>query len=191
MVVDREKKELREKLLQRLMSLTEAEIKRRSKNVEEKLSILSIYKKAKTIMAYYPLRGEVNILEMIRKDIKSKRFCFPVVDLKAKKLSIFEVNQLDQDFVSGPFGVKEPDTKRTKEVDTREIDMIIVPALAFDRQRNRLGRGAGYYDRFLQDIVPAVKRVGIAFNFQILKDLPIHPPLDQKVDIVVSEDFVI
>ena len=191
MVVNREKKELRERLLRRLLSLTEAEIKRRSNNVEKKLSSLPIYKNAKVIMAYYPLKGEVNILGMIRKDIGNKRFCFPVTDLKAKNLRIFEISRLDEDFISGPFKVKEPDTEKTQEVDASKIDVIIVPALAFDYKLNRLGRGAGYYDRFLQKIPPLTKKVGIAFEFQILDNLPNYPLLDQKVDTVVSENFVI
>ena len=142
-------------------------------------------------MAYYPLRGEVDILRKIRKDLGSKRFCFPVMDLKAKNLRIFEITNLDEDFCVGAWGVMQPDTEKTKEVDIKEIDVVIVPGLAFDRQRNRLGRGAGFYDRFLQDITPSTKKVGIAFEFQILENLPTNLSWDQKVDTVVSENFII
>ncbi|MCK4520131.1 MAG: 5-formyltetrahydrofolate cyclo-ligase [Candidatus Omnitrophica bacterium] len=191
MVLEREKQGIREKLLERLLSLTKEEIKRRSKNVENKLSELSIYRAAKVIMAYYPLQGEVDILDKIRKDIGSKRFCFPVMDLKAKNLRIFESANLDEDFVLGPWAVMQPDTKKTKEVDIKEIDMVIVPGLAFDKQRNRLGRGAGFYDRFLRNITPLTKKVGLAFKFQILENLPTNLSHDQKVDTIVSEDSVI
>lgn len=191
MVLEREKQGIREKLLERLLSLTKEEIKRRSKNVEAKLSELSIYRAAKVIMAYYPLQGEVDILDKIRKDIGSKRFCFPVMDLKAKNLRIFESANLDEDFVLGPWAVMQPDTKKTKEVDIKEIDMVIVPGLAFDKQRNRLGRGAGFYDRFLRNITPLTKKVGLAFKFQILENLPTNLSHDQKVDTIVSEDSVI
>lgn len=191
MVISRKKKELREKLLERLLSLAESEIKRRSNNVEDRLSELPIYKKAKTVMVYYPLAGEVDILEMVRKAFGEKRFCFPVTDLKTKSLRAFEVKNLDEDFITGPFRIKEPDMQKTKEVDISEIDMVIIPGLAFDYQRNRLGRGVGFYDRFLKSLPPTTKKVGVAFEFQILKSLPIHLSLDQKVDIIVSEKFVI
>ncbi len=191
MVINREKKELRQQLLERLLSLTKEEIKRRSKNVEEKISTLPIYKQAKVIMAYYPLRGEVDILKMIRKALGYKRFCFPVVDLKAKNLRTFEVTDLDKDFVLGPFGVRQPCTQKTREVDIREIDMVIVPGLSFDYSKYRLGRGGGFYDRFLKNITSPTKKIGIAFEFQILENLPIYLPLDQKVDFIVSEDFII
>jgi 5-formyltetrahydrofolate cyclo-ligase len=191
MVVSREKKELRQQLLSRLLSLTESEARRRSNNVGENLSNLPIYKKAKVIAVYYPLRGEVDILEMIRKDIAGKRFCFPVMELAEKRLRFFEVNNLDADFVQGPFGVREPDTEKTKAVDIGEIDMVIVPGIAFDRQHNRLGRGVGFYDRFLETLTHSTAKIGIAFEFQLLDDLPIHLQHDRKVDLIVSEGGVI
>lgn len=191
MTLGQDKQQLRQRLIRRLLALTKEEIKRRSKNVEDKLSDLLIYKQAKVVMAYYPLRGEVDILKMIKKAKTFKRFCFPVMDLKAKDLRIFEVNNLDEDFISGPFGVMEPDAEKTKELSIKEIDIVIVPGLGFDYHKNRLGRGAGFYDRFLEKITPSIKKVGIAFEFQILESLPIHLSLDQKLDVVVSESFVI
>ena len=113
------------------------------------------------------------------------------MDLKEKRLRAFAVRNLDKDFILGPFEVKEPDTKITKEVDIKEIDLIIVPGLGFDREKNRLGRGAGFYDRFLSNIEASAKRVGIAFDFQILSNLPTNLSLDQKVDVVVSESFIV
>lgn len=191
MAITSEKKELRQKLLAKLLSLTKEELKRRSQDVQDRLSSLPIYKKAKVIMAYFPLKGEADILGMIRKDLATKRFCFPVMDLEKKEIHPFEVKNLEEDFIRGPFGVMQPDTKRAKKLDTEEIDLVIVPALAFDRGKNRLGRGAGFYDRFLKRIKPPVIKVGIAFDFQILQELPIHSSVDEKVDMIVSEKFSI
>ena len=191
MVVNKGKNEIRKKLLQLLLCLTKEEIKRRSQNVENRLEDLPEYKKAKNVMVYYPLKGEVNILEMIRKAMRYKRFFFPVMELKSKNLRIFEVSNLDKDFILGPYGVREPDTKKTREAVMSEIDMVIVPGLGFDRQKNRLGRGAGFYDRFLKKITSPVTKVGIAFDLQILENLPVDLSFDQKIDILVSENFII
>lgn len=192
MVLEKQaKNELRDNLLRKLLSLTQEELKRRSEDVTTLLSSLSIYQKAKCIMGYYPLKGEVNILRMVWKALTTKRFCFPVMDTAAKTLKIFEVNDLEKDFKKGPYGVMQPDTQKAKEVNIRDIDLIITPGLAFDRQRNRLGRGAGFYDRFLKKINPPTHKVGVAFEFQILESLPIHPSFDEKVDIVVSEHFIV
>src|SRR5512135_3503821 len=103
MTLSSEKKVLREKILAQLRALTDSELKRRSNNVCERLSHTSLYKQAKTIMAYYPLKGEVAVLDLIRKAKASKRWCFPVMDLKAKNLRIFQVDRLRDGFVTGPF----------------------------------------------------------------------------------------
>ena len=191
MVENREKTQLRKALLEKLLSLTKEEVKRRSKNVEKTLSELPIYKNSKVIMAYYPLKGEVDFLEMIRKDLGTKRFCFPVIDMAQNLIFPFEVTNLDQDFVTGPYGIKQPHTERTKKLDIKQIDLIIVPGLAYDRQKNRLGRGGGFYDRFLKRIKSPTKKVGVALQLQILDNLPIHLSFDEKVDIVASENFLI
>lgn len=190
-VIAMDKKELRKKLLEKLLFLTKEELKRRSKNVEKILSNLPIYRNAKVIMGYYPLKGEVDILEMFRKVLGIKRLCFPVMDVENGSLRAFEVNNLSDNFAVGPWGVMQPDIGKTKEVDVKDIDLVVVPGLAFDLNKNRLGRGAGFYDRFLKKVNPPAKKVGVAFEFQIINNLPINSPFDEKVDIVVSEKGVI
>jgi 5-formyltetrahydrofolate cyclo-ligase len=192
MVLEKQdKKALRDNLLRKLLSLTQEELKRRSEDVTTLLCSLSIYQRAKCIMGYYPLKGEVDILGLFWKACTTKRFCFPVMDMATKSLKAFEVRDLDADFVKGPYGVMQPDTQKVKEVNIRDIDLIITPGLAFDRHKNRLGRGAGFYDRFLKKINPPTLKVGVAFEFQILESLPTHPSFDEKVDIVVSEHFLV
>ncbi|MDD4293986.1 MAG: 5-formyltetrahydrofolate cyclo-ligase [Candidatus Omnitrophica bacterium] len=182
---------LRKKLLAKLLLLTNQEIKRRSKYVEKILSELPIYRKAKCIMAFFPLKGEVNLLGMFRKD-KIKQFCFPVMDIAKKGLSVFKVSDIDSDFLAGPYGVMEPDKDKTEEIKLEQIDLIIVPGLAFDANRNRLGRGAGYYDRFLSHINRSTQTtIGVGYDFQLLEDLPTHSPFDLPVDIVVTETRIV
>lgn len=185
------KQELRRKLIDRLMSLAKEEVKRRSSNVEEILSRLPIYKEAKVVMGYFPLKGEVSLLRMFRRAQGSKKFCFPVMDLEKKDLSVFAVDDWDSGFVRGPYGVMQPDISRAEKVDIGKIDLVIVPGLAFDRQKNRLGRGAGFYDRFLAKQALTAKTIGVAFDFQLLFSLPVSPPFDKKVDTVVSESEII
>jgi 5-formyltetrahydrofolate cyclo-ligase len=142
-------------------------------------------------MGFYPLKGEVDLLEMMRKE-SGKRYCFPVIDLANKRLLAYEVKNFDEDFCKGPYGVMQPDARKSTAIDPEEIDMILVPGLAFDRSRNRLGRGGGYYDRFLKNLLPAkFTSVGVAFDFQILETLPIDPAYDEKVNCVVNEHILI
>ena len=189
MVADR-KETLRRQLLKRLLSLTQAEIKRRSKNIEQSISNWFLYKKSKVIMVYYPLKGEVSLLGIVRKVLGKKEVCFPVVDLKNNKIIPYKIKDLENDFVIGPYGIKEPDTDRAKECLPDDIDIVFVPGLAFDISRNRLGRGKGFYDRFIRALGIRTKTVGVAFDFQIIKDLPVSIPQDQRLNFIVTEHEV-
>lgn len=189
--IQQAKAELRKKIREMILHLTSEDLKRRSINVVNYLSSLPIYQQARVVLVYFPIKGEVDLLAMIRKDLSEKRFCFPVVDAGAKEIKAVAINDLERDFLVGPYGIKQPDFSRLPQIDSSQIDLVIVPGLAFDRQKNRLGRGAGYYDRFLSKLKPTTKKIGVAFDFQIQPDLPNHPESDIAVDFLVSESFVV
>jgi len=84
---------------------------------------------------------------------------------------VSEVMDPDKDLVRGPYGIYQP--KAHFEVfHPRSIDLAIVPGVAFDKKGNRLGRGMGYYDKFLTRLRPGVPTVGLAFKFQVVRKLP-------------------
>ncbi|MCM8826466.1 MAG: 5-formyltetrahydrofolate cyclo-ligase [Candidatus Omnitrophica bacterium] len=183
-----EKSVLRKNLLKKIYSLTNEEIERRSKNVEKTIINLPIYKRSKVIMVYYPLKGEVNLLGMVRKALKEKKtICFPVIDLKNKELLPYRVRNLDKDFVKGPLNIIQPDNRHTDKIELDELDLVILPALAMDYNKYRLGRGGGFYDRFINRLQSHTKKIGVVFDFQIFNVLPVCIPYDKKVDIVVSD----
>jgi len=191
MIKNQAKSQLRKRMLAKAASLTEDEAIRRSKNAEIRLSKLSLYKEAKTIVFYYPIKGELDLRRMLRKALVKKKVCLPFTDLANKRLRIYHVQDLDRDLAKGTFGIKEPRGEKIKEVDVREIDLVIVPGLAFDRQKNRLGRGGGFYDRFLKEIPDSAKKIGAAFDFQVTESLPVNLSQDQKVDLIVTDSRVI
>ncbi len=191
MVKKQQKEQLRKQMLTKLVSLAKNELRRRSKNVEIKLSSLSLYKDSEVILFYYPLKGEVDVREIIRKAFSNKKVCLPVTDFANKNLRIFQINNLESNLVKGTFGIKEPNKEKAKELDIREIDTVIVPGLAFDRLKNRLGRGGGFYDRLLGKLPNSTNKVGVAFDFQILESLPTNLLTDQRVDMIITESYII
>ncbi len=184
------KVELRKKILARIRSLSEDEIERRSKNVARNISGLSIYKKSRVIMGYYPLKGEVNLLGMFRKVLGQKKVCFPVIEQRRKNLIPYYVGNLEEDFVKGPYGVMEPDVHKATPASVDEIDLVLVPGVAFGENKYRLGRGGGFYDRFLSQLDGHTAKVGVAMDCQIVPDLPVNLSHDQPVDWVVTETKV-
>jgi 5-formyltetrahydrofolate cyclo-ligase len=86
------------------------------------------------------------------------------------------------------FGAMEPVGGRV--LDPAELDLVIVPGVAFDRSGNRVGYGAGYYDRFLRRTRPGVSAIAVAFAVQVVPDVP-SGRTDRRVDAIVTEDEVI
>ncbi|MCX5704658.1 MAG: 5-formyltetrahydrofolate cyclo-ligase [Candidatus Omnitrophica bacterium] len=164
------KKLLRSKILLRLKRQKEEDRSQKIKAIGSKLLKTIEFKKAKIVMFYIALRGEVNTDQMIKAAKQlGKIVAVPVCisDRISIKPCILDGHGVMR---KGPYGVVEPAVKRP--VRLRELDLIIVPGLAFDKKGNRLGRGKGYYDRFLGKLFKDTPSIGLAYDFQILPFVP-------------------
>jgi 5-formyltetrahydrofolate cyclo-ligase len=108
----------------------------------------------------------------------------PRVDRAARRLRLYQVDDPDQDLVPGTLGIPEPRTD-CPEVASEAVDWVLVPGLAFDARRYRLGRGAGHYDRLLPLLRPDTPRWALIHDCQWVEELPVAPH-DVPVDGVVS-----
>ncbi|MFA5410748.1 MAG: 5-formyltetrahydrofolate cyclo-ligase [Candidatus Omnitrophota bacterium] len=164
------KQRIRSKILLKLNSQKEEDRKRKSRIIKEKLFRSLSFKKAKRVMFYISFGGEVDTREMIEEALKlGKIIAVPACqdDKITLRPCIFRESAR---LKKGRYGVCEPAKK--KFIDLEDIDLVIVPGIAFDRKGGRLGRGKGCYDRFLKRLPCAVPSIGLAFDFQILPDLP-------------------
>lgn len=144
-----------------------------------KLEALEAFQRAKTVLAYWSIEGEVHTHAPVIRWAQHKRVALPMVENDSLVLGLF--TGMDCMAPSPPFGILEP--KSTPRVCIDEVDLVVVPGIAFDLHGNRLGRGKGYYDRLLRD-VRAVK-VGLCFNFQLVHSVPTDE-LDIRMDAVMS-----
>jgi 5-formyltetrahydrofolate cyclo-ligase len=96
------------------------------------------------------------------------------------------VASLEEGLEAGPYGIKQPKLAQAQALADETLDMVVVPGVAFDKQNNRLGRGGGYYDRFLGSLSPRTVTVGLAFDFQIVDTLPFQ----EKHDVSVSRVLI-
>ncbi|HRZ14014.1 MAG TPA: 5-formyltetrahydrofolate cyclo-ligase [Candidatus Omnitrophota bacterium] len=175
------KGQIRTTILDRLNNQKEERRKRKNALIAGKLFRTRVFKWAKIVMFYKALPGEVDTAEMIKKAIAlGKMVVVPVCG--HDKTIIPCILKLGGKLLRGPYGIWEPAVKRS--VDPKKIDLVIVPGLAFSLKGKRLGRGKGYYDRFLKRLSRRAATVGVAFDFQILPDLP-TTPLDVDVQRVV------
>ncbi len=182
------KKDLREKVLTLLRNQKEEERLRKSLVILDKLFKKPEFRKASTILFYASFDGEVETFEMIKRAQQlGKRIALPCVIRQERRIVPVLVGSLEKDLVPGPYGIKQPqstDTDRT--LNARDIDLAIVPGVMFDRHNVRLGRGAGYYDRFLRGLPQSTPTIGLAFDFQVVDHLLPHEDHDIPVSCVVT-----
>jgi len=153
-----------------------------SRQVQQKLHELPAFQSANTVALYLAIGGEVNLDMMlpISQDLE-KQTCVPVFNSEHNLYEMAEITA-DTEFEIGNYGIHERGSPTLLPLD--QIDLMIVPGVAFDLRGNRLGRGGGYYDRLL-DGFPG-KSVAVAFDFQLFPALPIDPP-DKPVDFIITE----
>ncbi len=164
------KKQIRSKILIRLTRQKEEDRNRKSASIKEKLLRTKIFKQAKTVMFYIALSGEVNTKEMINAAKQLGKIVAVPVCRKGSLLMKPCILDGHGGLKIGPYGVREPAVERP--IGIEDLDLVIVPGLAFDKKGNRLGRGKGYYDRFLSTLPKDTPCLGLAFDFQILPRVP-------------------
>lgn len=145
------------------------------------------FQKAETILFYASFDGEVETFDMMREAKKlGKKIGLPGITTDEKRITLTAVASLETDLEDGPYGIKQPKMDQALTLTEDCLDMVIVPGVAFDKQNNRLGRGGGYYDRFLESLPSGVLTVGLAFDFQIVDSLLSQETHDVPVSCVLT-----
>ncbi len=156
--------------------------------IKDKMFSLPEFKKAKIILFYVSIKGEVRTDKMISESLdKGKRILVPFADLKKKRLLISEINDLD-DLSPGAFGIPEP--KSPKEFPLEKIDLVVIPGIAFDSKGNRVGYGMGFYDRFLKKLKSHVPLIALAYDLQIVNRIPTDGK-DVRLHKIITEKEII
>lgn len=170
------KHKIRKEIKNKLSQYSTLEKAEKSGIIKIKLFNEEEFKKAKVVMFYVSLKDEVDTYLMIDEALKAgKRVCVPVILKEEKRLIAGEIHNRLKDLESQHFGIYQPRQDRVREVPLDDIDLVVVPGVAFDKKNIRLGRGHGYYDRFLSGLPGSAKAIGLAFDFQVLENLPKDP----------------
>lgn len=167
------KSDIREKILNLLRNQKEEDRIRKSLVILERLFATPEFQRSKVILFYASFDGEVDTFEMMKRSQKlGKQIALPTILLDEKKINPMLIHNLEEDLEDGPYGIRQPRHDGSRHLGIPDIDLYVVPGLAFDKDNHRLGRGGGYYDRFLADLPQGSPCVGLAFDFQVVERLP-------------------
>jgi 5-formyltetrahydrofolate cyclo-ligase len=163
-----------------------------SKQIVGKFMSLPEYQRAKTVLFYVDVRAEVRTRHSFEEALQSgKRIAVPWCT-ESVELALFHLQSLDE-LAIGTYKILEPKpdlrTKPEKQVDPKELDLVMVPGVAFDRRGARMGHGKGYYDKLLENVRPGTPLVALAFECQLFPEIPMAPH-DVFMDKIVTEKAI-
>ena len=150
---------------------------KQSTNILSTLELHPLFQSATIVLLYHSLPDEVQTAEFIRKWSHQKQIVLPVVCGDDLELHLY---QGESSLKTGRFYIKEPTTPLFQE--WNKITLAIIPGVAFDADKNRLARGKGYYDRLLRKMPNNLYKIGICFDYQYIKQLPVEDfdiPMDE------------
>jgi len=185
------KRILRARVLSARDALSAVERAQASRSICKGILASAEYQRATRILAYVGFGTELDTTAITQAVLASGRMLIlPRVDKARRALALHRVDDIADSLITGTWGIREPDPKRCPEVDPGEIEFVLVPGVAFSRACERLGYGAGYYDR----LIPLLRRqpplIAGAYALQLVDTVPTGPD-DALIDRIVTEHEVV
>ena len=177
-----EKNDTRRKLKALRTKLSEAEKRSAAAEVFARLEKTAAFLLADRILMYHSLPDELSTHAFLAKWAGLKHFYLPRVNGVDLEILPYDESRLEL----GSFHIEEPTGNDT--ANPEDIELVVVPAVAYDRKGNRLGRGKGFYDRFLKST--AAVKIGVGYEFQLFDELPTEPH-DVGMDVIITQNSTI
>jgi len=184
-----DKKVLRRKILAERKNINIVKKEEMDKKILDKFYESEYYRNSKKIFIYISYDSEINTKGIIYKALEdNKKIYVPRTDFKTRRMDAVEIISLDN-LIESEYGILEPSIKEPF-IDPNELDLIVVPGVAFDSQGSRMGYGAGFYDIYFKKINKDIIKLALAYEFQTLEKVPMNE-LDIPVDCIITENEVI
>ena len=185
-----EKARLRREIAAAFQRLPAGELEARGAAIRQRLALTEEFRRAGSFLLYASLPDEIDTAPLIDELLAAgKTVYLPVCRPGRAEIDIVPILSREADLVPGHFGILEP-RPALAAAGPEDVDFVLVPGRAFDRRGNRLGRGRGYYDRFLARVGQQAVRAALALDFQLVAAVPAAEH-DLPVDLIVTEREVI
>jgi len=184
-----DKAQLRRKLQNCLLAIPSEQRRKKSRKACQSLVSTPQFQSASTVMMYLSLPHEVDTSEAILHAWQlGKVVVVPKISWQQRHMIPVQINSLETGFTTGASGLRNPIAG--VPIPFEQIDLVVTPALGFDRKGNRLGRGGSYYDRFFTNEELKAPRCGFAFAEQLVDLIPVTER-DVPVDLLVTDEEII
>jgi 5-formyltetrahydrofolate cyclo-ligase len=185
------KRQIRTDIADALAALSEKEIAEKTNAIDKRLFDFANFLEAKVVLLYANNSNEVGTKNILmRTHAYNKIIVLPAFNTETFAMTLMKVDALEKDLTAGPRGVIEPNPDRCKVVPIERIDIAIIPAVALDEKGGRIGSGEGYYDRLIPELSITTRKVALAFEEQIIPQIPIESH-DKHIDIIITDKRII
>jgi len=182
---------LRKNMLHQRKNMDMQKVNTWSTKITETIIKLPQFINSKNIMLYLSFNKEVNTFPLAAWCLDNgKSVIAPYCIQSTKQIIPFKINNLTNDLTKSTFGIMEPKHNLLEKANIEDIDLIIVPGVAFDEHCNRIGFGAGYYDRFLPRKTKNTPTIGIAYDYQLIDTIP-QGVYDVPLDCIITEKRIV
>jgi 5-formyltetrahydrofolate cyclo-ligase len=174
-------------IIEKIENFSDEDRQKKQDAVEERLFDFANFIESKVALLYLRRRSEVDTINIIKRSMKKgKKIVLPLVDREKSKTTLYKIENLKDDLKMGPNDYLEPDPDRCKPVPADQIDIAVVPGLAFDEKGGRIGILDNFYDRFIARLPMTTRKVAIAFEEQVVSQVPADSR-NKFIDIIITD----
>ncbi|MEE9402901.1 MAG: 5-formyltetrahydrofolate cyclo-ligase [Desulfobacteria bacterium] len=185
------KSEIRRSTVARRDALSKKQRAEKSAAIMSRLFEFANFLESKIVLFYLSHKSEVDTEPMIHKALAlEKIIALPLIDGEKREIIPLKIDNLDRDTQPGYRGIREPISQRCKQIPVQQVNLAIIPGIAFDERGGRIGYGTGFYDRFIPNLDITTRKVALAFECQIVPQIPMEPH-DRYTDIIITEKRIV
>jgi len=176
---------------ERLDKFTKEELAQKYEIIERRLFEFANFMESQMVFLYTPVNGEISTEKIIKKALQiEKQLALPVLTTTKNVINLYKITNYSKDLVTGANDSLEPNIKKCKKIPLEDIDIAIIPGLAFDDKGGRVGFGNDYYRRLISKLPETCRKISLAYEEQVVDQIQMESR-KYTVDIIITDKRII
>ncbi len=176
---------------ERLDKFTREELAQKYEIIERRLFEFANFMESQMVFLYTPVNGEISTENIIKKALQiEKQLVLPALTTTKNVINLYKITNYNKDLVTGANDILEPDIKKCKKISLEDIDIAIIPGLAFDDKGGRVGFGNDYYRRLISKLPETCRKISLAYEEQVVDQIQMESR-KYTVDIIITDKRII